>query len=75
MHLINEDTIITELLDPDTLQPIAPGEVGEIVVTTLDKEASPVIRYRTGDRARLSDRPYDCPCGRIGMPLIGLVGR
>jgi phenylacetate-CoA ligase len=75
LHLINEDTIVTEILDPDTLQPVGTGQTGEVVVTTLDKEASPVVRYRTGERARLSDRPYDCPCGRIGMPLIGLTGR
>ena len=76
MHLINEDTVLTEVLDPITLQPVAPGEVGEIVVTTLDKEASPVVRWRTRDLVRLSDRPYDCPCGRLGLPRIGrIIGR
>jgi phenylacetate-CoA ligase len=76
MHLINEDSILTELLDPQTLKPVAPGEIGEIVLTTLDKEASPVVRWRTRDLARLSRAPYDCPCGRTGMPRIGrIIGR
>ncbi len=76
IHLINEDTIITEVLDPETLNPVAPGEVGEIVVTTLDKEASPVVRWRTRDLVRLSKKPYDCQCGRHGMPTIGrIIGR
>ncbi len=76
MHLINEDTILTEILDPDTMKPVGPGEIGEIVVTTLDKQASPVVRWRTRDLVRVSDSPYDCPCGRKGMMKIGrLVGR
>jgi len=76
MHLINEDTILTEILDPDTFKPAGPGEVGEIVVTTLDKEASPVVRWRTRDLVRISDRPYDCACGRKGMMTIGrIIGR
>lgn len=76
MHLINEDTIITEVVDPATLKPVSPGEVGEIVITTLDREASPVVRWRTRDLVRLSSHPYDCPCGRAGMPKIGrIIGR
>jgi len=76
MHLINEDTLVTEILDPKTLKPVGPGEVGEIVVTTLDKEASPVVRWRTRDLVRVSERPYDCECGRRGMPTIGrIIGR
>ena len=76
MHLINEDTILTEILDPERFKPVGPGEVGEIVVTTLDKEASPVVRWRTRDLVRLSDRPYDCACGRKGMTTIGrIIGR
>lgn len=76
MHLINEDTVLTEILDPETLAPTAPGGIGEIVVTTLDKEASPVLRWRTRDLVRLSDRPHDCPCGRKGMTTIGrIIGR
>lgn len=76
MHLINEDTVLTEILDPDTLKPVGPGETGEIVVTTLDKEASPVVRWRTRDLVQLSEHPHDCPCGRRGMPTIGrIIGR
>jgi len=76
MHLVNEDSILTEILDPETLRPVAPGEIGEIVVTTLDKEASPVLRWRTRDLVRLSAKPYDCPCGRRGLPRVGrIIGR
>ena len=76
MHLINDDTILTELLDPQTLKPVMPGEVGEIVITTLDKEASPVVRWRTRDLVRLAADPYGCPCGRRGLPLVGrIIGR
>ncbi len=76
MHLINEDTVLTEILDPETLRPVGPGEVGEIVVTTLEKQGSPVVRWRTRDLVRLSEHPYDCPCGRRGMRNIGrIIGR
>ena len=57
MHLINEDAVIAEVLDPVTLAPVRPGEVGEIVLTTLEKEASPVVRWRTRDLVRLADHP------------------
>ena len=63
-------------LDPQTLKPVSEGEVGEIVITTLTKEASPVVRWRTRDLVRLSPRPYDCPSGRRGMRKIGrIIGR
>ncbi|MBC5811715.1 MAG: AMP-binding protein [Candidatus Eremiobacteraeota bacterium] len=76
MHLINEDTILTEIVDPQTLEPVAPGETGEIVFTTLDREASPVVRWRTRDLVRLSDDPFGCGCGRRAFPLIGrIIGR
>jgi phenylacetate-CoA ligase len=76
MHLINEDAVISEILDPETMKPVRPGEIGEVVVTTLDKEASPVVRWRTHDLVRISDNPYDCECGRHGMPTIGrIIGR
>jgi phenylacetate-CoA ligase len=60
------DYYILELLDPETLQPVPPGEIGEMVVTTLRKQAAPLIRYRTRDLTRLIDRP--CSCGSI-LPL------
>lgn len=55
------DLYILEILDPETLAPVAPGEVGEMVVTTLRKEAAPLIRYRTRDLTRLL--PGECSCG------------
>lgn len=76
MHLINEDSVLTEIVDPQTMQPVAPGEVGEVVFTTLDKQASPLLRWRTHDLVRRAERPYDCPCGRKAYGLIGrLIGR
>lgn len=76
LQLVNEDTIITEILDPATLKPVSPGEVGEIVITTLCREASPVIRWRTRDLVRLSATPFDCRSGRRGMRKIGrIIGR
>jgi phenylacetate-CoA ligase len=59
------DMYILEIIDPETLQPVAPGELGEMVITSLQKEASPLIRYRTRDMTRLI--PGACPCG-CGMP-------
>lgn len=55
------DYYIFEILDPETLQPVPPGKEGELVVTTLRKEGSPLIRYRTHDVTRIHDG--DCPCG------------
>lgn len=60
------DYYILEVLDPDTLKPVAPGEIGEMVVTTLKKEAVPLIRYRTRDLTRLIE--HSCSCGNI-MPM------
>lgn len=59
------DIYILEIIDPETLQPVAPGELGEMVITSLKKEASPLIRYRTRDMTRLI--PGACPCG-CSMP-------
>jgi phenylacetate-CoA ligase len=55
------DYYILEIIDPATLEPVPPGEVGEMVVTTLCKEGAPLVRYRTRDLTRLL--PGDCPCG------------
>ncbi|WP_319471823.1 phenylacetate--CoA ligase [uncultured Pseudodesulfovibrio sp.] len=67
------DKFILEIIDPDTLQPVAPGETGEMVVTTLSKEASPLIRYRTHDLTRII--PGQCSCG-VTMPRIDkIMGR
>ncbi|MBE0476721.1 MAG: phenylacetate--CoA ligase [Coriobacteriia bacterium] len=59
---VQEDHFLAEVVDPVTGEPVAPGEEGELVVTTLTKEAFPVIRYRTHDLTRLSHEP--CGCGR-----------
>ncbi|WP_136806728.1 phenylacetate--CoA ligase family protein [Desulfosediminicola flagellatus] len=70
---INEDHFLVEVLDPDTLEPVAPGEIGELVITTLTKEAFPVIRYRTRDLTRLMTEP--CPCGRTLTRMHRVMGR
>ncbi len=70
---INEDHFLAEVLDPDTLEPVEPGEIGELVITTLTKEAFPVIRYRTRDLTRLLTDP--CPCGRTFHRMSRVLGR
>ena len=67
------DYYILEILDPDTLKPVQEGETGEMVVTTLRKEAAPLIRYRTRDLTRLV--PGDCPCGSIMPRHDKILGR
>lgn len=72
MH-IWEDSYLVEIVDPDTLEPVPDGEVGELVLTTLDREAMPLIRYRTRDLTRfLVD---ECPCGRTHRRLDRMKGR
>ncbi len=70
---INEDHFLVEIVDPETLTPVAPGDPGELVLTTLSKEAFPMIRYRTGDLTRLL--PGECPCGRTGRRMSRVLGR
>ncbi|MDR2390718.1 MAG: phenylacetate--CoA ligase [Planctomycetota bacterium] len=72
MHF-SEDHFLVECLDPDTLEAVPDGEKGELVITTLTKEAMPVIRYRTRDIASLSHAP--CPCGRTGVKMSRVSGR
>lgn len=72
MH-INEDHFVPELIDPDTLQPVAPGVRGELVFTTITKEGIPLIRYRTRDLTRLN---YEtCRCGRTLVRMEKCTGR
>ena len=67
------DYYILEILDPQTLEPVAPGETGEMVVTTLRKQAAPLIRYRTRDLTHIIPEP--CPCGNP-LPRHGrILGR
>jgi phenylacetate-CoA ligase len=71
---INEDEFIAEMIDPETLLPIAPGEKGELVLTNLGRIGMPLIRYRTGDLGVLSREP--CTCGRSwGRLMGGVLGR
>jgi phenylacetate-CoA ligase len=67
------DYYILEVLDMETLEPVAPGEIGEMVVTTLQKEAAPLIRYRTRDLTRLIDHP--CSCGSVLPMHDRILGR
>lgn len=72
---INELDYIVETLDPKTLKPVAPGELGELVITNLNRWGFPVIRYRTGDLVKLSDSKT-CACGRTFRRLEGgILGR
>ncbi|MFW6286393.1 MAG: phenylacetate--CoA ligase family protein [Candidatus Sumerlaeota bacterium] len=64
LHLA-EDNVLAETIDPETGRPVAPGERGELVLTTLTREAVPLIRYRTGDLTILHDAK--CECGRTTM--------
>ena len=66
MH-IQEDHFCVECIHPETLEPVAEGEVGELVLTSLTREACPVIRYRTGDLVRLSREV--CACGRTTLRM------
>jgi len=72
MH-IWEDYYIVEIVNPDTLEPVPDGEVGELVLTTLKREAMPLLRYRTRDLTRIL--PGDCPCGRQHKRLDRMKGR
>lgn len=67
------DYYILEILDPDTLEPVPDGQVGEMVVTTLRKEATPLIRYRTRDLTAL--KPDPCRCGSILPRHDRILGR
>jgi phenylacetate-CoA ligase len=68
-----EDHFLFEVIDPKTLDPVPAGEPGELVITTLTKEALPMIRYRTRDITRLNDAP--CACGRSHLRIMRVTGR
>ncbi len=70
---VQEDHFLVEVIDPSSGKRLPPGAEGELVFTTLTKEALPLIRYRTGDIGRLIDEP--CACGRTTARLTGLRGR
>jgi phenylacetate-CoA ligase len=67
------DFFLLEILDPETLLPVTEGEIGEMVVTTLCKEAAPLIRYRTRDLTRLIQKP--CSCGSLLPMHDRILGR
>jgi len=68
-----EDHFLFEIIDPKTLQPLPMGETGELVITTLTKEALPMVRYRTRDITQLNDEP--CICGRTHVRIMRVTGR
>ncbi|MCP5096109.1 MAG: phenylacetate--CoA ligase [Chloroflexi bacterium] len=68
-----EDHFIVEIIDPKTGEPLPDGETGELVFTTLTKEAFPLLRYRTGDLSSISKEP--CICGRTHTRMSRIVGR
>jgi phenylacetate-CoA ligase len=70
---VSEDHFLPEIVDPQTGAPLGPGEEGELVLTSLTKEALPVIRYRTGDVTRLDPEP--CRCGRTTVRMARIKGR
>ncbi|MGM7700205.1 phenylacetate--CoA ligase PaaK [Pseudalkalibacillus sp. Hm43] len=70
---IADDHFYAEVIDPETLQPLPDGEYGELVFTSLTKEAFPIIRYRTGDIAAINSEP--CKCGRTSVRMSRVKGR
>lgn len=72
MHIAG-DHYYSEIVDPNTLEPLPIGEKGELVITTLTRQAMPILRYRTRDISWLNDEP--CECGRTSMRMAKVQGR
>ncbi len=70
---IQEDHFLPEIIDPATLEPVPDGTRGELVITTLTREAMPVLRYRTGDLTSI--RREKCSCGRTTARMAWVTGR
>ena len=70
---VAEDQFLVEIVDPETLEPVPDGQLGELVITTLTRECSPLIRYCTRDLTRIIDEP--CACGRTHRKIDRIVGR
>ncbi|MBP5346393.1 MAG: phenylacetate--CoA ligase [Bacteroidales bacterium] len=68
-----EDYYIVEIVDPETLEPVSDGEIGELVLTSIKREAMPLLRYRTRDLTRVLGRT--CPCGRNHVRIDRMKGR
>ena len=73
LHHINEDHFIAEIIDPDTGEVLPEGTQGELVFTSITKQAFPLLRYRTRDICIL--RHEDCPCGRTHIKMCKPMGR
>jgi phenylacetate-CoA ligase len=72
LHIF-EDHFLAEIIDPQTGEVLEDGEFGELVITTLTKQAMPIIRYRTGDITALDKKP--CRCGRTMVKMDSVIGR
>ena len=72
MH-VWEDAYLLEVIDPQTLEPVPPGTLGELVFTNLTRQGMPILRYRTRDLAAFDDAP--CPCGRTHRRISRIHGR
>ena len=72
MH-VWEDAYLLEVLDPQTLKPVPPGVIGELVFTNLTRQGMPLLRYRSRDLASYEDSP--CPCGRTSRRISRIQGR
>jgi phenylacetate-CoA ligase len=70
---VQEDHFLVEVIDPETREPLPPGSLGELVFTTLTKEALPLVRYRTGDIGSIDVTP--CVCGRTTVRMGPIRGR
>jgi phenylacetate-CoA ligase len=68
-----EDHFLFEVLDPETQAPVPEGHAGELVITTLTKQALPMLRYRTRDITRITTAP--CECGRTHLRILRITGR
>ncbi len=68
-----EDHFLFEVIDPETGRPVPEGQAGELVITTLTKEALPMLRYRTRDITRITTAP--CDCGRTHLRILRITGR
>ncbi len=68
-----EDHFLFEVLDPETQAPVPEGQAGELVITTLTKQALPMLRYRTRDITRVTSAP--CDCGRTHLRILRIAGR
>ncbi|MCS7279872.1 MAG: phenylacetate--CoA ligase [Thermodesulfobacteriaceae bacterium] len=68
-----EDNFLVEIVHPETGEPVKEGEIGELVLTTLNREAMPLIRYRTRDLTRIISEP--CACGRTHIRISRILGR